>query len=160
MADIVAPGVRSRMMGNIRGKDTRPELMIRKALHRRGFRYRIHDRRLPGKPDIYLPRWSAVVLVNGCFWHGHDCPLFRWPGTRREFWREKLGCNQANDRRNAALLLSDGLRLATVWECALRGTERRPIDDIADELAAWIESDVQVLDVRCPTVSEQRAVQA
>ena len=160
MADIVAPDVRSRMMGNIRGKDTKPELMIRKALHRRGFRYRIHDRRLPGKPDMYLPKWSAVVQVNGCFWHGHDCPLFRWPGTRREFWREKLGRNQANDRRNAALLLSDGLRLATVWECALRGTERLPIDDIADELAAWIESDVQVLDVRCSTVSEQRAVQA
>lgn len=158
VADIVAPEIRSRMMSNIRGKDTVPELLIRKALHRRGYRYLLHDRRLPGKPDLYFPKRAAVVQVNGCFWHGHDCPLFRWPATRREFWREKIGRTQANDHRNATLLEVRGLRVATVWECALRGKSRLPMDDVADELAAWLKDGIQVLDIRGIAAIERKAV--
>jgi DNA mismatch endonuclease, patch repair protein len=89
MTDIVDSATRSRMMSGIRGKHTRPERMIRSALHRRGFRFRLHGN-LPGKPDLVLSRYHAVIFVHGCFWHGHECDLFRWPGTRKKFWREKI----------------------------------------------------------------------
>ena len=97
-ADIVTPAVRSRMMAGIRGKDTRPELVLRTALHRRGFRYRLHRRDLPGTPDLVFPGRKAVIFVHGCFWHGHDCHLFHWPQTRADFWRGKIGGNIARDR--------------------------------------------------------------
>ncbi len=145
------------MMGRVRGKNTKPELLVRKALHHRGYRYRLHDRRLPGRPDIHLPKWSAVIQINGCFWHGHDCPLFRLPGTRREFWREKIDRNRSNDRRNTALLLADGIRVATVWECALRGQPGQPVDDIAERLADWLDGDLPVLDVRAAAPIGRRA---
>ena len=93
MADVVDRKTRSRMMSGIRGKNTRPELLIRKGLHARGFRFRLHDKRLPGKPDLVLPKYSAVIFVHGCFWHGHDCHLFKWPQSRREFWRKKITRN-------------------------------------------------------------------
>ena len=91
--DIVTAQERSRMMAGIRGKNTKPELAIRSALHRLGIRFRLHDKGLPGKPDLVFPKYRAVVLVHGCFWHGHDCHLFRWPKTRSEFWRHKIGAN-------------------------------------------------------------------
>lgn len=86
MADIVSSATRSRMMSGIRGRNTKPEIVIRSLLHRLGFRFRLHVRELPGNPDIVLPRHHAVVFVHGCFWHGHDCPLFKWPETRPDFW--------------------------------------------------------------------------
>lgn len=93
------------MMAGIRGKDTRPEVQLRKALHRRGFRYRLHDRRLPGRPDLVFPSRNAVVMVNGCFWHAHEgCPYFKLPATRPDFWQEKLLANRERDQRNLALL--------------------------------------------------------
>ena len=97
MTDVVDRETRSRMMAGIRGKDTKPELTIRKAIHARGFRYRIHDRRLPGKPDMVFPRYRAVILVNGCFWHGHNCHLFKWPSTRVDFWKTKIERNREKD---------------------------------------------------------------
>ncbi len=102
MPDIVAPAVRSRMMAGIRGRNTKPEIFIRKALHARGFRYRLHPRAVPGVPDFTLPRWRAAVFVHGCFWHGHDCPLFRLPGTRPDFWLAKIERNRARDAEVAA----------------------------------------------------------
>jgi len=126
-------------MSGIRGKNTKPELTIRKALHARGFRYRLHCK-LPGKPDLCLPKYKAVVFVHGCFWHGHDCHLFKWPSTRPEFWREKIGRNRAVDAAVEAKLLADGWRVATVWECALKGRERLAIDDLTDGLSAWLLS--------------------
>lgn len=89
MTDVVDKATRSRMMAGIKGKDTKPEMLIRSELHRRGFRFRKNVKDLPGKPDIVLPKYRAVIMVNGCFWHGHGCRLFKWPSTRPEFWREK-----------------------------------------------------------------------
>lgn len=108
MADVVDSATRSRMMSGIRGRNTKPEIMIRSLLHHHGFRFRLHVRDLPGKPDIVLPRHHAVIFVHGCFWHGHDCPLFKWPGTRADFWREKIGRNQSNDNLAREALLAGG----------------------------------------------------
>lgn len=146
MVDVVSPSVRSRMMAGIRGKDTAPELLIRRALFARGLRYKLHDKTLPGKPDLVFPRCHAALFVHGCFWHAHDCSLFRLPGTRTEWWREKLARNQANDTRHMAALLESGLRVATVWECAVRKRDR--IDSIADQLAEFIRGQATVLEIR------------
>ncbi len=147
MADVVDPATRSRMMSGIRGKNTKPELMIRKALHARGFRYRLHCK-LPGKPDLCLPKYRAVIFVHGCFWHGHDCHLFKWPSTRPEFWREKIARNRAVDAAAEEKLLADGWRVATVWECALKGRERKPPDQLVIRIAEWLKSDDQRLRIR------------
>ena len=137
--DIVDPATRSRMMAGIRGKNTRPELMVRQGLHALGFRFRLHDRSLPGKPDIALPRWRAVVLIHGCFWHGHDCHLFRWPSTREEFWRQKIGRNREVDHRSEEALREAGWRRAVVWECAVKGKTRLPLPDVIGTLADWLK---------------------
>jgi DNA mismatch endonuclease (patch repair protein) len=139
LADVVDPATRSRMMSGIRGKNTRPELLIRKALHARGFRYRLHYD-LPGKPDICLPKHRAVIFVHGCFWHGHGCHLFKWPATRPEFWRAKIGRNCEVDRAAEARLADLGWRVAVIWECAIKGRERIPVDRLMDCVAQWLTS--------------------
>ncbi|GBQ14684.1 very short patch repair endonuclease [Swaminathania salitolerans] len=138
MADIVTPEVRSRMMSGIRGRNTKPEIMLRKALHAQGFRFRIHDRTLPGRPDIVLPKWKAVILVQGCFWHGHDCSLFRMPSTRQEFWCEKIEGNRARDARNREKLIGQGWRVFEVWECAMKGPERLNPEQVIEMAASWL----------------------
>lgn len=148
MADVVSAAVRSRMMAGIRATNTRPELILRKGLHARGFRFRLHGRDLPGKPDIVLPRYRAVIFAHGCFWHGHDCHLFKWPKTREEFWREKIARNRAVDAKVEAALIKTGWRQAVVWECALKGRTRLPIDEVLDQLADWICSDNRSLEIR------------
>lgn len=125
-------------MAAVSGKNTKPELLIRKALHRRGFRYRLHDRSLPGKPDLVLPKYKAVIFVNGCFWHHHDCHLFKWPSTRKEFWREKIEGNRARDIEAVKRLRSTGWRVLTVWECALKGKTRLPEDVLISRVSNWI----------------------
>ena len=147
MADVVDAGTRSRMMSGIRGKNTKPELMIRKALHARGFRYRLHCD-LPGKPDICLPKHRAVIFVHGCFWHGHGCHLFKWPKTREEFWKAKIERNREVDARSMEALVKAGWRVATVWECALKGREAtRSFDEVTDLLAHWIVAEERRLDI-------------
>jgi len=141
MADIVSPETRSRMMSGIRGRDTKPELALRKALFARGFRYRLNDRRLPGRPDLVFPKYNAVIFVHGCFWHRHDCHLFKWPKSRKEFWRAKITGNAQRDARNRALLEAEGWRTLVVWECALKGKTRRNFHDLASEVATWIVSE-------------------
>jgi DNA mismatch endonuclease, patch repair protein len=148
MADIVPAEVRSRMMANIRGKNTRPELILRRALHAAGFRYRLHDRTLPGTPDIILPRYRALIFVHGCFWHGHDCPMFRWPATRPDFWREKIERNQIVDARNEQQLEQAGWRQAVVWECALKGKSRWPLAEVIAACALWLRSDDSRIEIR------------
>ena len=147
MVDVVDSATRSQMMSSIHGRNTRPEILIRSLLHRHGFRFRLHVRNLPGKPDIVLPRYHAVVFVHGCFWHGHDCPLFKWPKTRPDFWREKIGRNQANDNRTREALLANGWRVGIVWECALRGAGK-DIGSVAQSLAGWLRSDALFIEVR------------
>ena len=126
-------------MSGIRGKNTKPEMMIRRGLHARGFRYRLHCK-LPGKPDICLPKFKAVVFVHGCFWHGHGCHLFKWPSTRPEFWREKIGRNVAVDDRAMTALRMAGWRVGVVWECALKGRSRRAANEVIDALDGWLNS--------------------
>ncbi|MBW8072901.1 MAG: DNA mismatch endonuclease Vsr [Ferrovum sp.] len=140
MTDIVDAATRSRMMSGIRGRNTKPEILIRSLLHRQGFRFRLHVRELPGKPDILLPRYHAAIFVHGCFWHGHDCPLFKLPGTRVDFWREKIGHNQANDKKARDTLLAAGWRVGVVWECAIRGVDK-DTEGIARRLGEWLRSE-------------------
>ena len=121
MADIISPERRSALMSRIRGKDTKIELEVRRGLHALGFRYRLGGAGLPGRPDIVLPKYRTVVFVHGCFWHQHDCHLFRLPKTRTEFWKSKVDSNRERDRRNERLLLEAGWNVETVWECLLRG---------------------------------------
>lgn len=136
--DILTPDQRSRHMARIRAKDTKPEMLVRRALHRRGFRYRLHDRRLPGRPDMVFPRHRAAVLVHGCFWHGHDCPLFRLPGTRRDFWEAKIAGNRLRDARALASLQKAEWRTLVIWECAMRGRDRHPLELVIDRCADWL----------------------
>ncbi len=131
--DIISPEQRSALMSRIRGKDTKIELEVRRGLHALGFRYRLGGAGLPGRPDIVLPRHRTVVFVHGCFWHGHDCYLFRLPKTRTEFWQTKIGVNRARDARQMALLGEAGWHVETLWECELRNrsTEERAAAIIA-----------------------------
>lgn len=138
MTDVVDRQTRSRMMSGIRGKDTKPELLVRKGLFNRGFRYRLHDKRLPGKPDLVFPKYSAVIFVHGCFWHGHDCHLFKWPTSRKEFWYRKIMRNREVDHRSLEALQQSGWRILVVWECALKGRARRPSTEVIDTTAKWI----------------------
>jgi DNA mismatch endonuclease (patch repair protein) len=138
LPDVVDRQTRSQMMAGIKGKNTKPELMIRRGLHRMGFRYRLHDKSLPGKPDMVFKKYHAVIQVQGCFWHGHDCHLFKWPSTRGKFWKDKIGGNRARDERNRAALDERGIRTLEIWECALKGRTRLPIEEILELTAAWL----------------------
>ncbi len=126
-------------MSGIRGKDTRPEMLIRKGLHARGFRYRLHDNTLLGRPDMVFGGRSAVIFVNGCFWHGHDCHLFKWPTSRAEFWRQKILRNREKDAETARALSTNGWRILTIWECALKGRTRLPVNDVIARAAEWLK---------------------
>ncbi|MBE1236513.1 DNA mismatch endonuclease Vsr [Phaeovibrio sulfidiphilus] len=140
MADIFDPEKRSTLMAGIRSRDTAPEIALRKALFARGLRYRIHDRTLPGTPDLVFPRFLAVIFVNGCFWHAHDCHLFRLPGSRTAFWEAKLNGNRARDCAHANALLTQGWRVLTVWECALKGRTRLAPEALVERVVEWLES--------------------
>lgn len=134
-------------MSGIRAKNTKPEILVRKLLHRQGFRFRLHVRNLPGKPDIVLPKHRAIVLVHGCFWHGHDCHLFKLPATRTRFWKEKIKSNRVRDSQTRASLLSSGWRVAVVWECAIRGADSN-IEQIAYRLTDWLLSNEKEIGIR------------
>lgn len=138
LPDTVDPQTRSRMMSAVRSRDTKPELEIRRGLHARGFRYRVNTAELPGKPDIVFRKYRAVILVHGCFWHGHDCPLFRLPDTRREFWAAKIARNRERDAEVLVALRKRDWRCLTVWECAMRGSGRRSPDVLVDGIANWL----------------------
>jgi len=138
MTDIVDKATRSRMMSGIRGKDTRPEVLIRKALHAQGFRYRLHDKSLPGKPDLTFPRYKAVIFIHGCFWHGHPCRYFKVPQTRTDFWLDKINSNRQRDSRQLVQLQQAGWRVLVVWECATRKNETLSKDMLIDCIANWL----------------------
>lgn len=141
MTDVVDKKTRSRMMAGIRGKNTRPELAIRNGLFRAGFRYRLHASDLPGKPDLYLPQYRAVILVHGCFWHGHKCQLFKWPSSNRDFWKAKITRNRKVDRMVEDRLKKSNLRRGTVWECALKGRAKIPLSWVLVRLVRWLKSE-------------------
>lgn len=141
MADVLTTEQRRLNMSRIRGRDTKPELMLRSGLHARGLRFRLHRKNLPGCPDLVFPRFRAVVFVHGCFWHGHDCPMFKLPATRAEFWAKKIGGNRTRDAHARVDLAEAGWRTLVVWECALRGPSRRLVDSVLDEIVGWLNTE-------------------
>ncbi len=147
MTDIVDSKTRSRMMSGIQGKNTKPEVLIRSLLHRKGFRFRIHEKKLPGKPDIVLKKYQAVIFVHGCFWHRHLCHLFKWPKTRPDFWRNKINRNVINDQKNIQALTSSGWRICIVWECSIKGIHKN-IQATISSLDKWLKSEKQFMEIK------------
>jgi DNA mismatch endonuclease (patch repair protein) len=140
MVDVLTPAQRQLNMSRIRGRDTKPELVLRRGLHAAGFRFRLHAPELPGRPDLIFPRYRAIILVHGCFWHGHDCPLFRLPATRPAFWSAKISSNRRRDLDTTRTLRRVGWRILVVWECSLKGPARRPTHSVLHDCAAFVTS--------------------
>jgi DNA mismatch endonuclease (patch repair protein) len=136
------------MMAGIRSANTKPEVTIRKALHGLGFRYRLHAKNVPGRPDIVFPSRRAAVFVHGCFWHGHSCRFFRMPTTRPEFWKAKIAANQKRDVVVSEKLTEAGWRQLTIWECAIRGRSPDEIAKVIGLAARWIRSKNARLELR------------
>lgn len=148
--DIVDKETRSRMMSAVKGRNTRYEVAIRKRLFAKGFRYRIDNRKLPGRPDIVLSKYRVIVFVNGCFWHYHECHLSRIPKSHSEWWRVKLEGNRQRDARNLEVLTSAGWRVLVIWECSFRhpGTRKDSEFDRITEIAVkFIHSDLLFLEI-------------
>ena len=125
MADKMTPAQRHYCMSRIGSKNTKPELIVRRFLHAHGLRYRLHVRRLPGTPDLVLPRYKTVILVNGCFWHGHDCSAYKLPRTRTEFWEDKIARNRERDARKYLQLRAMNWHVIQIWECQLKPRMRQ-----------------------------------
>jgi DNA mismatch endonuclease (patch repair protein) len=138
MVDFLAPEERSVRMSRIRGQNTTPELIVRRHLHALGFRYKLHDKTLPGKPDLVLPRYSVAIFVNGCFWHAHACQKGRIPASRGLFWQAKFKANLARDARNTRKLRHLGWRVLTIWECTLASSSKRSrtLDNLVSRILA------------------------
>jgi len=126
------------MMSKVRGKNTKPEMLVRRELHKRGFRYKIHDKNLPGKPDLVLPKYHSVIFVNGCFWHGHHCLRFQWPKSNQHFWRKKIEGNMARDEMNCSKLSHMGWRVLTIWECSLKMTQSSDFNMPMSNVTEWL----------------------
>lgn len=126
MADVHNKKTRSYNMSRIKAKNTKPELLVRKFLHAQGFRYKLHDKKLPGKPDIVLPKYKTVIFVHGCFWHGHaNCRYFVVPKTRTKWWLNKIAVNKANDEKAVKALRKEGWKIIILWECKLKPTKAK-----------------------------------
>jgi len=121
MADVHSKETRSYNMSRIKGKDTKPEMLVRRFLHAQGYRYRLHVKDMPGKPDIVLPKYRTVIFINGCFWHGHNnCKYATIPKTKTEWWQNKIAGNIVNDNKKIAALKKDGWKIITIWTCHLK----------------------------------------
>jgi len=143
IVDTMNRETRSRIMAAVKGKDTRPELAIRHLLHRLGFRYRLHLARLPGTPDLVLPKYRAVVFVHGCFWHQHGCPRSKMPASRQEWWKDKLDKNRLRDIEKESLLFALGWRILVIWECSLgttKSTQEKAMRAVAKRAQAFLLS--------------------
>ena len=140
MSDVHSAEQRSRNMAAIRGKDTKPEIRIRHGLFLRGYRYRLHCSTLPGKPDLVLPKYRAAIQIQGCFWHKHDCQYFQWPGTRPDFWKQKIEGNVVRDQKALYQLKIGGWRALIIWECAIKKCSEREIEKLLDEIERWLSS--------------------
>lgn len=124
MADAHDKATRSYNMSRIRSGNTKPELLVRKFLHAQGFRYKLHDKKLAGKPDIVLPKYKTVIFIHGCFWHGHkNCKYFTVPKTRTQWWLNKIHCNKVNDEKAVKLLRKEGWKIIILWECRLKSAK-------------------------------------
>lgn len=139
--DTVDRETRSRIMASVRQKNTGAETLLRSALHTAGLRYRLHDRTLPGSPDLVFSMYRAVIFVHGCYWHSHGCYKSTVPRSHHEFWQDKFEANRERDERNVKLLCEQGWRVLTVWECILKGKIAEPVKDVAESVKAWLNSD-------------------
>lgn len=141
MVDVHSPAVRSKNMRAIRSKNTTPELLVRSGLHAAGFRYGLHCRNLPGKPDLVLRKYRTLIYVHGCFWHGHSrCKFFKLPATRPDFWRDKIRKNILNDEKALQKNRAAFWRIAVVWECALKPKNTDQLELLINNLSEWIKS--------------------
>lgn len=143
MADVLKPEQRRLNMSRIRGRDTKPEMIIRRGLHRLGFRFRLHTRELPGRPDLVLPKYRCAIFVHGCFWHDHGCALCKRPTTRPEFWDAKLRRNKERDASAVRALLAVEWKTLIVWECALRGPNRLSLDEVLTFINDFIKAETR-----------------
>ena len=134
-------------MAAIKNRDTKPELIIRRLLHKQGFRYTLNNRHLPGNPDLVLPKFQAVIFVHGCFWHKHECYLFKWPQTRAKFWREKILSNEKNDQNKQMILRDSGWRIAVIWECAVKSQNLVKANRISRQLRNWLNSEKLTIEI-------------
>lgn len=148
MVDVLTPEQRRLNMSRVKGRNTRPEMLLRRGLHARGFRFRLHSKELPGRPDLVFPKHRACVFVHGCFWHGHTCALSKMPSTRKEFWENKISGNRARDQKVAQALFDSGWKVLIVWECATRGRHRLNEDELINRCAKFITTpDTQLLEI-------------
>jgi DNA mismatch endonuclease, patch repair protein len=145
--DTVDKLTRSKIMASVGQKDTGVELLVRKALHRIGLRYRLHVRSLPGSPDLVFPRFRAAVFVHGCYWHFHECHRSSVPQSQHDFWLTKFETNRSRDKKNMRLLIDKGWRVLTIWECAVRGKTAVPTSEIAAAVKAWLDTNQTVGDI-------------
>ena len=127
MSDIFSFQKRSDIMSKIGGKNTKPEILVRKFLFSKGFRYRINVKTLPGKPDIVLPKYKTVIFINGCFWHGHNCKKGKLPSSNIDFWSEKISNNKSRDDKNSDLLIKLGWKVIIIWQCEISNVNNREI---------------------------------
>lgn len=135
-------------MAAIKSRNTTPELLIRSILHKKGFRFRLHEKKLPGKPDIVFPKYHAVIFINGCFWHGHsNCKFFRLPGTRTEYWKNKINKNQYNDAKSIELLLANNWRVCIIWECKIRASKKN-LTQLTEILSNFLKGTESFLELR------------
>lgn len=141
--DIVDKIKRSEMMAGIKYKDTKGELLIRKSLHAMGFRYQLHRKDIPGRPDLVFPKFRAVIFINGCFWHAHNCHLFKWPSSRPDFWQKKITSNKNRDERNYLKCIELGWKILVIWECAFKGKTKRSLGELANTTQNWLLYDSQ-----------------
>ncbi|MDE2636222.1 MAG: very short patch repair endonuclease [Chloroflexota bacterium] len=148
MTDTVSPEKRSQVMALVGSKNTKPELLIRKRLHALGFRYRLHVKDLPGKPDLVFPRYKSVIQINGCFWHGHSCPRCRMPSSNTEYWNRKVARNMERDAANRRLLLNEGWRVLTIWECALTGKWKLGLSEVIALASKWLLSKESICEIK------------
>lgn len=149
MTDVVGPETRSRMMSGIRGKDTQPEVLVRRALFAAGFRFRLHRRDLPGAPDVVLPGRRIAIFIHGCFWHMHEgCRFAKLPATRPDFWKAKLEGNAERDRRAVEALLAKNWRVLVVWECATKDKAAADLT-LRETLSAWINGTARFGEISC-----------
>lgn len=149
MADIVPPSVRSRMMSGIKGKNSQPELLVRRMLFAAGYRFRLHRRDLPGTPDIVMPGRKIAIFVHGCFWHAHNgCKYATLPATRPDFWAAKLQANVVRDQKAVEKLTTIGWRVLFVWECATR--DRETVERLENKVVDWINGNSQFGEISRP----------
>lgn len=157
MTDVLNPEQRHKCMSHIKGKDTKPEMIVRRHIHAAGYRYGLHNTKLPGKPDIVLRRLKTVIFIHGCFWHGHEgCKYFRLPLTRTGFWEQKIKNNIERDARNIEELDALGWRVITIWECDLKNKEKRQntLDSLVRQLSDNTNSTYLISPLDCPVAAE------